>query len=157
MGNVLFQSLPSILMVLLLGPWTDTGGRRPALLAPPLGSALEAIIILLIMYLEWPVYVLFVGEAINGFSGFATIMTMAAFSYVSDITTEKGLALHIGQYIFLIYRTINTLTSHLANTAEPLIPVPVACGRRGSLVVSALDSGSRGPGSSRSLVIVLCS
>lgn len=52
MGNILFQSLPSILMVLLLGPWTDTGGRRPALLAPPLGSALEAITVLLIMYFD---------------------------------------------------------------------------------------------------------
>lgn len=99
MGNVLFLSLPSILMVLLLGPWTDTGGRRPALLAPPIGSAIEAILILIIMYLEWPVYILFVGEAINGFSGFATIMTMAAFSYVADITTEQRLAIHIGQYI----------------------------------------------------------
>jgi len=48
------------------------------------------------MYLDWPVYVLFVGEAINGFSGFATIMTMAAFSYVSDVTTEQRLAIHIG-------------------------------------------------------------
>jgi len=96
MGNVLFLSLPSILMVLLLGPWTDTGGRRPALLAPPIGSAIEAILILIIMYLDWPVYILFVGEAINGFSGFATIMTMAAFSYVSDITTEQKLAIHIG-------------------------------------------------------------
>lgn len=96
MGNILFQSLPSILMVLLLGPWTDTGGRRPALLAPPLGSALEAITILLIMYFDWPVFVLFVGSAINGFSGFFTIMNMAAFAYVSDITTEEGLAIHIG-------------------------------------------------------------
>ena len=100
MGNVLFLSIPSIFMVLLLGPWTDTGGRRPALLAPPIGSAVEAILILVIMYLEWPVYMLFVGEAINGFSGFATIMTMAAFSYVSDITTEQKLALHIGQYVY---------------------------------------------------------
>ena len=63
------------------------------------GSAIEAILILIIMYLDWPVYVLFIGEAINGFSGFATIMTMAAFSYVADITTEQRLAIHIGKYI----------------------------------------------------------
>ena len=31
------------------------------------------------------------------------------------------------------------------------------CGRRGGLVVNALDSGSRGPGSSPGRVIVLCS
>ena len=102
MGNVLFLSLPSIFMVLLLGPWTDTGGRRPALLAPPIGSAIEAILILIIMYLEWPVYILFVGEAINGFSGFATIMTMAAFAYVADITTEQRLAIHIGEYSYYL-------------------------------------------------------
>ena len=96
MGNVLFLSIPSIFVVLILGPWTDTGGRRPALLAPPIGSAVESILILLIMYFEWPVYVLFVGEAINGFSGFVTIMTMAAFAYVSDVTSEKGLPIRIG-------------------------------------------------------------
>ena len=99
MGNVLFLSIPSIFVVLILGPWTDTGGRCPALLAPPIGSAVESILILLIMYFEWPVYVLFVGEAINGFSGFVTIMTMAAFAYVSDVTSEKGLPIRIGQYI----------------------------------------------------------
>ena len=32
-----------------------------------------------------------------------------------------------------------------------------SCGRRGDLVVSALDCGSRGPGSSPSRVIALCS
>jgi len=113
MGNVLFLSLPSILMVLLLGPWTDTGGRRPALLAPPIGSAIEAILILIIMYLDWPVYILFVGEAINGFSGFATIMTMAAFSYVSDITTEQKLAIHIAvvQFIVFIGGVVSQVTS----------------------------------------------
>ena len=31
------------------------------------------------------------------------------------------------------------------------------CGGRGGLVISALDSGSRGPGSSPGRVIVLCS
>ncbi|XP_058956656.2 proton-coupled folate transporter [Pocillopora verrucosa] len=113
MGNILFQSLPSILMVLLLGPWTDTGGRRPALLAPPLGSALEAITVLLIMYFDWPVFVLFVGSAINGFSGFFTIMNMAAFAYVSDITTEEGLAIHIAvvQLVVFIGGVVSQLTS----------------------------------------------
>ncbi|KAK2572248.1 Proton-coupled folate transporter [Acropora cervicornis] len=65
MGNVLFQSIPSIFMVLLLGPWTDTGGRRPALLSPAVGSAIESLIIIVIMYLDLPVYILFVGEAIS--------------------------------------------------------------------------------------------
>ena len=110
MGNVLFLSIPSIFMVLLLGPWTDTGGRRPALMAPPVGSAIEAIVILLIMYLDWPVYVLFVGEAINGFSGFATIMTMAAFAYVADVSTDQGLAIRIGLYILLLKYSLSRLT-----------------------------------------------
>ena len=99
MGNVLFQSIPSIFMVLLLGPWTDTGGRRPALLSPPVGSAIESLLIIVIMYLDLPVYILFVGEAISGFSGFATIMTMAAFAYVADTTTDQKLAIHIGELI----------------------------------------------------------
>lgn len=113
MGNVLFLSIPSIFMVLLLGPWTDTGGRRPALLAPPVGSAIESILIIIIMYLEWPVYILFIGEAINGFSGFATIMTMGAFAYVADITTEQKLAIHIAviQLMVFIGGVVSQLTS----------------------------------------------
>lgn len=113
MGNVLFQSIPSIFMVLLLGPWTDTGGRRPALLSPPVGSAIESLLIIIIMYLDLPVYILFVGEAINGFSGFATIMTMAAFSYVADVTTEQRLAIHIAviQFVVFIGGVVSQLTS----------------------------------------------
>lgn len=113
MGNVLFLSIPSIFMVLLLGPWTDTGGRRPALLAPPVGSAIESLLILIIMYLDWPVYVLFVGEAINGFSGFATIMTMAAFAYVADVTTEQRLAIRIAivQFAVFLGGVVSQLTS----------------------------------------------
>lgn len=113
MGNVLFQSIPSIFMVLLLGPWTDTGGRRPALLSPAVGSAIESLIIIVIMYLELPVYILFVGEAISGFSGFATIMTMAAFAYVADTTTDEKLAIRIAVIQFVVF--IGGVVSQLAS------------------------------------------
>jgi PCFT/HCP family folate transporter-like MFS transporter 1/3 len=76
LGIVLFSSIPSLFTSLFIGSWTDSRGRKPALLLPALGSAIEAGLTILVMYFEWPVYVLFIGGAINGFSGYFTTLIM---------------------------------------------------------------------------------
>ena len=45
----------------------------------------------------------------------------------------------------------------LKDKVNPVMSKALLCGRRGGLVVSALDSRSRGPGSSPGRAIVLCS
>ena len=85
-------------MAPLWGPWTDKGGKRkPALQVAILGACLELSITLLVMYLEWSVYILFVAAAVSGLSGFATVLLVGASSYIADISSEEERAFRLGE------------------------------------------------------------
>ena len=96
-GVTMFASIPSIFMSLFMGTWTDRVGRKPALIAPIFGSLFESIIVLLTMYLKWPIYVLFIGAAVNGFCGFFTTIVLAVMSYIADTTDEAERGLRLGK------------------------------------------------------------
>lgn len=85
----MFASIPSLVTALFIGAWTDMVGRRPALALPAIGSSIEAVIVLLTMYLKWPIYVLFVGSAINGLCGFFTTVAMARWH--TSLTPQMSL------------------------------------------------------------------
>ena len=92
------MAIPSLIIAPFWGPWTDKSRRRkPALIAPAMGALLQTIVVLMVMYFEWSLYVLFVGSAISGFSGFLTTLTLAALSYIADTTEKTGVALRIGR------------------------------------------------------------
>jgi len=98
LGNTFFMAIPSLIVAPFWGPWTDkTGRRKPALMAPAIGTLLQTILVLMIMYFEWPLYVLFVGSAISGFSGFLTTLMLASMSYIADTTEKTGVAFRIGK------------------------------------------------------------
>ena len=100
LGNTFFMSIPSLIVAPFWGPWTDkTGRRKPALIAPAIGTLLQTIVVLMIMYFEWPLYVLFVGSAISGFSGFLTTLMLASMSYIADTTETTGVAFRIGKVV----------------------------------------------------------
>ena len=98
-GVIMFASIPAVFMSLFMGTWTDRVGRKPALLAPILGSLFESIIALLVMYLKWPMYVLFIGSAVNGFCGFFTTIVLAVMSYIADTTDESERGLRLGKIV----------------------------------------------------------
>ena len=75
-------------------------GRRPALVLPCFGSAIDSLIVLLVMYFEWPIFVLFAGSAIRGMCGFITVMLLAVVSYVADTTDESNRAFRLGKVTF---------------------------------------------------------
>ncbi|XP_048585633.1 proton-coupled folate transporter-like isoform X2 [Nematostella vectensis] len=112
-GNVMIMSIPSVIVSLMLGPWTDTAGRKRAIVAPAIGSLLESINTLLVMYLKWPILVLFVGSAFTGFSGFFTVMTQASMAYIADTTPEQQVALRLAimQLMLLIGGLVSQLTT----------------------------------------------
>lgn len=99
----MFASIPSLVTALFIGAWTDMVGRRPALALPAIGSAIEALIVLLTMYNNWPIYVLFVGSAISGMCGFFTTMALAVMSYIADTTDESDRAFRLGIHKLLKY------------------------------------------------------
>lgn len=97
LGINFFMAIPSLIVAPFWGPWTDkTRRRKPALIAPPIGALFQTIVVLMVMYFEWPLYVLFVGAAISGFSGFLTTMMLAVMSYIADTTEKTGIAVRLG-------------------------------------------------------------
>lgn len=103
LGVVMSASIPSIFVAVFMGSWTDQVGRKPALMAPIVGTLFESMIVLLIMYFKWPIYVLFIGSAVNGFCGFFTTIVLAVMSYIADTTDESERGLRLGIKISLIY------------------------------------------------------
>ena len=113
LGIVLSASVPSIIMALLLGAWSDKVGRKIVMMLPIIGGLVEATFILMIMYANLPIYVLFVGSFINGMCGFFTTMILAVFSYMADITEESKRALRLG--IIEAIAFISGMISHLTS------------------------------------------
>ena len=99
LANTFFMAIPSLIVAPFWGPWTDKSERRkPALIAPVIGAFLEATVILMVMYLKLPLYVMFVGSAISGCSGFLTTLMLAVMSYIADTTEKTGVAFRIGTF-----------------------------------------------------------
>ncbi|XP_057308878.1 proton-coupled folate transporter-like [Hydractinia symbiolongicarpus] len=96
LGIILSASLPSLVMALLLGSWSDKVGRKIVIILPVIGGLLESTCIIVTIFTRAPLYVLCVGSFMNGLCGFFTTMILAVFSYIADITEEKERALRLG-------------------------------------------------------------
>ncbi|XP_015277368.1 PREDICTED: proton-coupled folate transporter [Gekko japonicus] len=75
--------------VTLFGPWSDSVGRRPVLILPALGMALQAAAYLLVMYLKLPVGYLLVGRILSGLSGDYNLILAGCFAYVADVSDKR--------------------------------------------------------------------
>ncbi|XP_060115305.1 proton-coupled folate transporter [Heteronotia binoei] len=76
--------------VTLFGPWSDSVGRRPVLILPALGMALQAAAYLLVMYLQLPVAYLLLGRILSGLSGDYNLILAGCFAYVADVSDKRA-------------------------------------------------------------------
>ncbi|XP_042343340.1 proton-coupled folate transporter [Plectropomus leopardus] len=79
-----------LLVVPLLGSWSDLAGRRRVLILPNLGLALQAVVYLVVMYLKLPVVYFLVGRLLSGLSGDFNAILAGCFAYVADISDRKS-------------------------------------------------------------------
>uniref|UniRef100_A0A3P9MNE4 Proton-coupled folate transporter n=1 Tax=Oryzias latipes TaxID=8090 RepID=A0A3P9MNE4_ORYLA len=79
-----------LLVVPLLGSWSDLAGRRTVLILPNLGLALQAAVYLVVMYLKLPVAYFLVGRLLSGLSGDFNAILAGCFAYVADISDRKS-------------------------------------------------------------------
>ena len=97
----LCNAVPSIIVCLFMGAWSDSVGRKPVLILSVLGSVLECTIILVIIYYDLPLWLLFIGGVLNGLGGYFTTVTMAVLAYIADTTEEKERAVRLGMYGYM--------------------------------------------------------
>lgn len=79
-----------LLVVPLLGSWSDLAGRRPVLIISSLGLALQAAVYLVVMYLKLPVAYFLMGRILSGLSGDFTAILAGCFAYVADTTDRRS-------------------------------------------------------------------
>lgn len=79
----LIETLPAILFVLFLGPWSNQHGRKPLMILPLTGNILSIMIYMLVNYADsLPAeYLLFASLPVGMTGGFNTLM-MATHRYV---------------------------------------------------------------------------
>ncbi|XP_077064366.1 proton-coupled folate transporter isoform X1 [Siphateles boraxobius] len=76
--------LVGLIMVTLLGSWSDRAGRRMVLIIPSLGLAVQAAIYLIVMYLKLPVFWFLIGRICSGLTGDFNAILAGCFAYVAD-------------------------------------------------------------------------
>ncbi|XP_054452739.1 proton-coupled folate transporter [Anoplopoma fimbria] len=79
-----------LLVVPLLGSWSDFAGRRPVLIIPNLGMAFQAVVYLVVMYLKLPVVYFLVGRLLSGLSGDFNAVLAGCFAYVADTSDRRS-------------------------------------------------------------------
>lgn len=76
--------------VTLLGPWSDSVGRRPTLVLPAVGMALQAAIYLLVMYQQLHVAYFLLGRILSGLTGDYNLILASCFAYVADTSDRRA-------------------------------------------------------------------
>lgn len=96
--NNLAKSLPAILVALVFGGLSDFYARRkPFILLPALGGAVNALLVLVLWYshtTSLPAYL--VGSLLAGLLGSTSVFNFAVYSYIADISTPSKRTVKVG-------------------------------------------------------------
>lgn len=79
-----------LLVVPFLGSWSDKAGRRPLLIMPNLGLALETVVYLIVMYTRLPVGYFLLGRMLSGISGDFNCILASCFAYIADTSDRTS-------------------------------------------------------------------
>jgi len=86
----LIENIPSVLIVLFLGPWSDRNGRIVPMMFPLIGLALAISIYMLNYWFEsWPAEYLLFASVPTGLCGGSASLFMSINSYIADISTPE--------------------------------------------------------------------
>jgi len=96
MALTMLSSLPSIVLALFIGPWSDKNGRKPLMLIPLLGFLVSTFVwILNVYYMAWPAKYL-LATAVYSFFGGITCLLIGMYSFLADVTSIRSRTTRIG-------------------------------------------------------------
>eukprot|EP00092_Neocalanus_flemingeri_P016667 GFUD01018030.1.p1 GENE.GFUD01018030.1~~GFUD01018030.1.p1 ORF type:complete len:510 (-),score=61.02 GFUD01018030.1:1014-2492(-) len=110
MAFSMLSALPSIVLALFIGPWSDKNGRKPVMLLPLMGYIVSTFVwVLNVYYMEWPAkYLLATG--VYSFFGGITCLLIGMYSYLADVTSLRSRTTRIGILDIFLFAGIPTGT-----------------------------------------------
>ena len=113
LATIITSTIPTLLMTLMLGSWSDNVGRRTVIAIAIFGSITESSLILIIICFKLPVYFLMLSSFIGGICGYFPTIILSVFSYIADITQPSQRAFRLG--ILEAIAFISGMISHLSS------------------------------------------
>ncbi len=92
----LANRIPSIIIVIIIGPLSDMYGRKPVLLSAAIGMALQSVLAVVVTTYNLNPYWFIPANFLTGVCCDITGILAGSFSYVSDISSKKWRAFRIG-------------------------------------------------------------
>lgn len=92
----LANRLPSIFIVIIIGPLSDRFGRKPVLLASAVGLVLQSIVAVVITSSNLNPYFFILSNFLTGVCGDITGILAGGFAYVSDVSSTSWRTFRIG-------------------------------------------------------------
>ncbi|CAH1269846.1 SLC46A1 [Branchiostoma lanceolatum] len=83
-------SLPSLLMVLVLGSLSDRLGRKVTIIVPVIGTLIWTLLSALVVYLDLPLAMFLIASFVCGMMGGQVSFISGCLAYIADITGEGG-------------------------------------------------------------------
>ncbi|XP_064603058.1 lysosomal proton-coupled steroid conjugate and bile acid symporter SLC46A3-like [Liolophura sinensis] len=85
----LSNAVPGIFSTLVIGAITDSRGRKLGMVIPTVGTMIKMLLTMLVVKLNWPLYVLLIAGFLDGCLGSFGTCFVAALAYLADVT-EPG-------------------------------------------------------------------
>ena len=90
--------IPSLLIAIYLGSWSDRFGRKWPVVIPPFGGALSCLVYILISFKEdAPVAWILFASSLSGLSGGFVSCIMSCMTYVAAVSTEEKRTVRISR------------------------------------------------------------
>ena len=89
------ETIPSLVVALIMGPLSDIIGRKPALMTPLAGNIIKHLLILFMQIWDLPLYLVIVATGISGSFGGPATLIAAAYSYMADTATSDKRSLRM--------------------------------------------------------------
>lgn len=113
LATIITSTIPTLIMTLMLGSWSDHVGRRTVIAIAIFGSILESSLILVIICFKLPIYFLMLSSFIGGICGYFPTIILSVFSYIADLTHTSQRAFRLG--ILEAVAFISGMISHLSS------------------------------------------
>ncbi|XP_046342952.2 solute carrier family 46 member 3-like [Haliotis rufescens] len=107
-------SIPSILVNLVFGSYSDFLGRKILFLLPLCGDLVRNVLSTLIIRYDWSLNLFFVGSSISGLCGSFTTILLACFAYAADITPpqkSRTIAIAVLETILAVASSVGSLAT----------------------------------------------